>query len=274
MDEIDQQLYQEEERQLLLNLQKKLETLIKIFSGKIAVEFDSPEQQKIKGEVTIANPVSSVTVANNQEITDALKGLNDNLTQAIKENKTVVPKKITVENIKDAIVDSVTIKNLKDLTAYFDRVVVAIKTNAPVIKVEKQEITWPTQAKSPIAVRLSDGKSFYNAVAQAFSGGVATAGLATDAKLDEVITALESLSVTTEPAKATDSYGIQAISEDATYKYFWFEDAAKNYYIMRKHLTNKVFTYTKGVGGYESVYQSAILGPSGSPTFDSYGDVF
>lgn len=76
------------------------------------------------------------------------------------------------------------------------------------------------------------------------------------------------------PDKATNAYSIVAISEDATYKYFWFEDADKNYYIMRKHLTNLVFTYTKGTGGYEAVYQSAILGPSGSPTWDSYGDTF
>lgn len=76
------------------------------------------------------------------------------------------------------------------------------------------------------------------------------------------------------PGKATNAYSISAISDDGTYKYFWFEDADKNYYIMRKNKTTKVFTYTKGTGGYEAVYQSAILGPSGSPTWDSYGDIF
>lgn len=77
-----------------------------------------------------------------------------------------------------------------------------------------------------------------------------------------------------EMSKATNAYSISAISEDATYKYFWFEDADKNYYVMRKHLTNNVFTYTKGTGGYESVYVNATSGPSGSPTWDSYGDTF
>lgn len=73
--------------------------------------------------------------------------------------------------------------------------------------------------------------------------------------------------------KATGAYSISAISDDGTYKYFWFEDASMNYYVMRKHKTNKVFDYIKGVDGYESVYQSSILGPSAG-TFANYGDVF
>jgi hypothetical protein len=75
-------------------------------------------------------------------------------------------------------------------------------------------------------------------------------------------------------AKATDAYGIQAISEDATYKYYFFEDGSENWYVMRKHLVNAVYEYTKGTGGYASVYQSAILGPSGSPVWDDYGATF
>lgn len=87
-------------------------------------------------------------------------------------------------------------------------------------------------------------------------------------------TSWERASSTSGASKEANKYGISAISDDGTYKYFWFEDADKNFYIMRKHKTDKVFSYTKGTGGYESVYQSAILGPSGSPTWDSYGDIF
>lgn len=75
-------------------------------------------------------------------------------------------------------------------------------------------------------------------------------------------------------AKATDAYGIQAISDDGTYKYFFFEDASANYYVMRKTIATSVFAYTKGTGGYASVYQSSVLGPSGSPTWASYGTTF
>lgn len=74
--------------------------------------------------------------------------------------------------------------------------------------------------------------------------------------------------------KTTDAYGIQAVSNDGTYKYFFFEDASANYYIMRKAIATKVFTYTKGTGGYAAVYVSASAGPSGSPTFASYGTTF
>lgn len=74
--------------------------------------------------------------------------------------------------------------------------------------------------------------------------------------------------------KATDAYGWSATSDDGTYKYFFFEDASLNYYIMRKHKTNKVATYTKGTGGYSAVYVSSSAGPSGSPTWSTYGGTF
>jgi hypothetical protein len=74
--------------------------------------------------------------------------------------------------------------------------------------------------------------------------------------------------------KATDAYGWSATSDDGTYKYFYFEDASLNYYVMRKHKTNKVATYTKGTGGYSAVYVSSSAGPSGSPTWGTYGGTF
>ena len=115
------------------------------------------------------------------------------------------------------------------------------------------------------------------------SATIDTTGLATDAgqatgnaSLSSIDTKLSTLTtaVGTIISKATDAYSIAAISDDGTYKYFWFEDAALNYYIMRKTKTTSIFLYTKGTGGYASVYQSAILGPSGSPTFASYGNTF
>lgn len=74
--------------------------------------------------------------------------------------------------------------------------------------------------------------------------------------------------------KPTDVYGIQAISDDGTYKYFFFEDASENYYIMRKTLATSVFEYTKGTGGYSAVYVDSTSGPSGSPTWADYGATF
>jgi len=132
-------------------------------------------------------------------------------------------------------------------------------------------------------------------------------GLATDTGQDEIVAAIEAIPTTdvsalstsanqttiisavdgieaalatliaatqTVYSKPTDIYAIQAISDDGTYKYYFYEAANKDWYVMRKHIANNVFSYVKGTGGYESVYQSAILGPSGSPTYDSYGDIF
>lgn len=75
-------------------------------------------------------------------------------------------------------------------------------------------------------------------------------------------------------AKASDAYGIQAISEDATYKYFWYEADDADYYIMRKNLATSVFSFTKGTGGYTTVYVDEDSGPSGTPVWASRGDTF
>lgn len=74
--------------------------------------------------------------------------------------------------------------------------------------------------------------------------------------------------------KATDGYGWQATSEDATYKYFYFEDSSLNYYILRKHKVNKVATYAAGTGGYTTVYTDKDNGPSGSPSWGTFGATF
>lgn len=74
-------------------------------------------------------------------------------------------------------------------------------------------------------------------------------------------------------AKPSDAYGIQAISETATYKYFYFEDDVENWYILRKTLATSVFAYAKGTGGYTSVYTNSTSDPSGG-VFDTYGATF
>jgi hypothetical protein len=101
-----------------------------------------------------------------------------------------------------------------------------------------------------------------------------TDGKGTQVQLDSNGAVPISGSLTSSPARATDSYGIQAVSNDGTYKYFFFEDDSANYYIMRKTLATNIFKYTKGTGGYASVYQSEILGPSGSPTWADRGTTF
>lgn len=91
---------------------------------------------------------------------------------------------------------------------------------------------------------------------------------------NDIILNRQSVTTTAAPAKATDAYGIQAISDDGTYKYYFFEDDSANYYIMRKTTATSVFKYTKGTGGYASVYVDSTHGPSGSPTWADYGATF
>lgn len=96
-------------------------------------------------------------------------------------------------------------------------------------------------------------------------------GAATESKQDDLITAINN---SNNNIKAISRYSISAISEDATYKYFWFEADNLDYYIMRKHKVNSVFDYTRGTGGYSAVYQSPTQGPSGTPTWANYGSTF
>jgi hypothetical protein len=82
------------------------------------------------------------------------------------------------------------------------------------------------------------------------------------------------ISVSSAPPKPSDAYSIAAISETATYKYFFFEDKDLNWYILRKTLASNVYDYAAGTGGYTSVYDSSTTDPTGSPTFDTYGAIF
>ena len=82
------------------------------------------------------------------------------------------------------------------------------------------------------------------------------------------------ISVSSAPPKPSDAYSIVAISETATYKYFFFEDKDLNWYILRKTLATNVYDYAAGTSGYESVYDSPTTDPTGSPTFDTYGVIF
>lgn len=74
--------------------------------------------------------------------------------------------------------------------------------------------------------------------------------------------------------KATDAYAFQATSTTASYVYYFYEDGAANWYILRETIATGVYDYAKGTGGYESVYVNSTSAPSGSPTFDSYEAIF
>lgn len=186
------ELYLEENREQAIELKKSIDSLVGIFSGKIDVGFVPTEKVKIDGEVTV-NTQDTVEVSN---ITDVVKGLQDlstKLEQTIKDNAHKPLDTVTVANINEAKTEEVTIKNWGDLKEFIEGISKAVEANQPIVNVTKQEVVFPTDPQKPIAVRLSDGKSFYKAVQAAFAGGMSTAGLATEAKQDETNAKLDTL---------------------------------------------------------------------------------
>ena len=74
--------------------------------------------------------------------------------------------------------------------------------------------------------------------------------------------------------KVTDAYSFQALSDTGTYLYVFNEDGNGNWYIARYDSTTLQTSYTKGTGGYLTVYVDATHAPSGSPAWDTYDATF
>lgn len=169
--EKNQELYQEEQRQLLLDLNKG----VSILSVKLQEQIDAYEvpakSLEVSGQVQV-NTEKTIEVSNLTELQEAIKNLETTLSTAIVENSYKPVDKVSVSNIKEAMPKDLAITNLKDLEKYFDNISETIKANQPVIEVQKQNLVFPTSAGQPVSVRLSDGKSFYKAVAAIASAGL------------------------------------------------------------------------------------------------------
>lgn len=73
--------------------------------------------------------------------------------------------------------------------------------------------------------------------------------------------------------KPSDLYAYQASSNDGTYEYIFKEDKNTDWLIVRLD-SNDIASYSKGTGGYMTVYVDATSAPSGSPTWADYGTTF
>lgn len=73
--------------------------------------------------------------------------------------------------------------------------------------------------------------------------------------------------------KPSDLYAYQASSNDGTYEYIFKEDKNTDWLIVRLD-NNDIASYSKGTGGYMTVYVDATSAPSGSPTWADYGTTF
>lgn len=248
MDTKDLQLYQEEQRQKLLDLQKHITTLHEKLDGVVRVAVENPtEKVEVTGELTV-NTQEEVTIKNISAFSDDVAVLSERIAKAIEDSR---PEKVTsleVTNLKDAV----SITNIKVFGDHVDKLVKAVENIQPIVNVTKQEITFPTSASKPVAVRLSDGKGFYNALVAAFSGGSGGAGLATSAKQDDIITAIGGISSGGGSPLSSYVY-IQKDTADATHKYYAYKKVNGDYLIKQiARSTNLALFYANTVGGYNA----------------------
>ncbi len=205
MDNLE--LYQEEQRQALIDMNKGIVEL----SKKVQQQIDAYEVVKnveVTGRVEV-NTEKEIAVSNLEDLQGSIESLEGTLSKAIKDNSYKPLEAVTVKNIKDALPTELKITNLADIKQYFNDLEQSIKNNQPIVNVAKQDIVFPTDPKKPIPVRITDGKKFIDALTVAVGGGmdsqgiidainnitvsVDTTGLATEAKQDDLITAVNNM---------------------------------------------------------------------------------
>ncbi len=239
MDEVDKELQFEENRQLLIDLNDNI-GLLKTEIETTRKEYVAPKENvTVSGEVKV-NTEKEVEVNNLELIKGWLEDLGTSVSTALKVLKPVT--EVTVKNIGGAKTESVKVLNIADLAEQLNPIAEAIKNNKPVVKVTKQDVVFPTSPTKPVAVRLSNGKSFYEALTVAMAGGIPT-----------VNGAVPVVNTDGSPigGSTAEIFDIRNIEEDVTYKYFGFEErGGTNWRIMRKTLATSVFLYATGTTDY------------------------
>lgn len=160
MDNIE--LYLEEQRKLLLELTTMISALTMLTKKQIEMYKPPVEDVTIKGAVSV-NTQKDVEVNNLDIVTEKLDDISSDITEAIKENKPT--NEVVVSNIKDAINKEVEVRNLNNIENKLDTLNKTVADKDLSVQVTKEDIKLPRNAKDAIAVRLSDGKKFYEAIA-------------------------------------------------------------------------------------------------------------
>ena len=178
MDQKDLSLYLEEQRIELMSLNKGIDQLSNLVQKQIDNYQPPVSDVKVEGNVKV-NTEKAVEVTNLEELQKWLGNLGETVTEAIETNKPEQVTEITVKNIADAQQPDIKVTNFKELSKFFDQLNENIANlPQPYVNVEKQDVVFPTTANAPISVRLSDGKSFYNAItAYADANRVDTQGI-------------------------------------------------------------------------------------------------
>lgn len=168
MDSKDFELYAEEQKKAL----EAVSGALRVLAEQVEIlnkSYVAPHKEvEVKGAVTV-NTEKTVTVDNLDAIN--FKDEADSIVKAIVENKPLG--EVTVSNMSDAKPDSVKINNLRDLEDLFAPYIDAVKAIQPLVKVNPS-LKLDYDAKNPLAVRLSDGKSFYKAMFSAVNAAIET----------------------------------------------------------------------------------------------------
>ena len=223
MNERDFELHAEETHKKLVEVDTKLAALEATLAGVIKTEVqNTPDVQPVSGELTV-NTEKAVEVTNLEVIHDAVKLLAEQTSKTIADTYTAPPEIITVKNIAEAKADTVKVNNIVEFSngviKALEPIIAQVAKIEPTVVVEQKELTLPTNPKNPIAVRLSDGKSWINQLVQGVAGGVAE----------------------TDPLVG---YQPCDIDEAGTPKYYGFAKNNGAWYIMRE--VTGAYRYTKG----------------------------
>ena len=218
----DTELYLEEQRQAsidLLLVTKELHNEIKT----LRESYEAPRDRvEVSGNVSV-NTEKSVELINpdaiSKGIIDKLEDVIIRFAESVEKNKAIIPNKFIVENIADAITKEVSVLNQPDMNDFAQKLIRAIEENKTEYSVQKVE--FPTSPSKPIAVRLSDGKSFYKAIFNA----VASAG-------------------NKAPDDSLADYQITDRDESTATKYYGYVKANGAWYILRE--LNGAYRYAKG----------------------------
>jgi phenylpyruvate tautomerase PptA (4-oxalocrotonate tautomerase family) len=217
----NEDLYNEEQLQQLKCIAKQL-------SGSAIIpipEMPKKMQTEVVNEIT-AKVIGSIEVDNKpftelgESMQKALEQVASEITRAVIENAPKPVTEVSVKNIDDAKQKTVTVDNLGKLEKSITELIRTIIDNQPIVNVEKQELRLPRSAKEAIAVRLSDGKGFYNAITQAVSNAVA---------------------VDTDP---TIGYQIADKDDSGSTKYYGFINKYGAWYILREN--SSTYRYVRG----------------------------
>lgn len=218
----DKELYDEENLQVQKDIRDKLTNSLTV----PIMKFEMPDTMKanivneVRAKITDIVKIDDSSIKDmNSEVTKTLEDLSATIVKAIQDAKVDPVTEVSVKNILDGKQSEVTVKNLSTLEKAVAGLADVIIANQPVVNVAKQDTKFPHSAKDAIPVRLSDGKSFYNAIFQAVS----------------------SASGETDPLIG---YQITELDESGTPKYYGYAKPNGQWYILKE--TSGSYRYTRG----------------------------